>query len=62
MVGEDITEAVLGVNGNQVRLGIAAPKVVAVHREEIFERIRKEAEQTQKWSCVISLGQVMPTC
>ena len=48
MVGEDITEAVLGVNGNQVRLGIAAPKVVAVHREEIFERIRKEAEQTQK--------------
>ena len=42
MIGEDITVTVLGVKGTQVRLGINAPKDVAVHREEIFERIRGE--------------------
>jgi carbon storage regulator len=41
-VGEDVTVTVLGVKGNQVRVGIAAPKSVAVHREEIFERIKLE--------------------
>lgn len=39
MVGEDITITVLGVKGNQVRIGVNAPKDVAVHREEIFNRI-----------------------
>jgi carbon storage regulator len=42
MVGTDVTVTVLGVKGNQVRVGINAPKNVAVHREEIFERIQRE--------------------
>jgi carbon storage regulator len=44
MVGDDVTVTVLGVKGNQVRIGVNAPKSVAVHREEIYERIRKENE------------------
>ena len=42
MIGNDVTITVLGVKGNQVRIGINAPKDVAVHREEIFERIQSE--------------------
>ncbi len=43
-VGNDVDVTVLGVKGNQIRIGIKAPKNVAVHREEIFERIQREAE------------------
>lgn len=45
MIGDEVTVTVLGVKGNQVRVGINAPKNVAVHREEIFERIKREAQQ-----------------
>jgi carbon storage regulator len=46
MIGENISISVLGVKGNQVRIGIDAPKDVAVHREEIFQKIqRAEVEE-----------------
>jgi carbon storage regulator len=49
MIGDDVTITVLGVKGNQVRVGINAPKHVAVHREEIYERIKRE-QQTDEVS------------
>ncbi|HEY2274010.1 MAG TPA: carbon storage regulator CsrA [Steroidobacteraceae bacterium] len=44
MIGDEVTITVLGVKGNQVRVGINAPKHVAVHREEIYERIKREQQ------------------
>ena len=44
MIGNDVTVTVLGVKGTQVRIGVSAPKGVAVHREGIYQRIQAEGE------------------
>jgi carbon storage regulator len=44
MIGNEVTVTVLGVKGNQVRIGVSAPKDVAVHREEIYDRIKREGD------------------
>tara|TARA_B100000508_G_C11414840_1_gene255188 strand:+ start:481 stop:669 length:189 start_codon:yes stop_codon:yes gene_type:complete len=50
MIGDDVKLTVLGVKGNQVRLGVDAPKDVAVHREEIYRRIQQEKDAPEDHS------------
>jgi len=45
MIGDDVAVKVLEVNGCQVRIGVSAPREVEVHRQEIFERIKKEKQE-----------------
>ena len=47
MIGDEVTVTILGVKGNQVRVGINAPRSVPVHREEVYERLDKDGQREE---------------
>lgn len=57
MIGDDVAVTVLGVKGNQVRIGVNAPKEITVHREEIYERIQREKEVQSRSGLPVSDNQ-----
>jgi carbon storage regulator len=61
MIGEQAEVIVLGISGEQVRLGVVAPKSVPVHRKEVFEQIRMENEEAQASVAPASLKDFMQT-
>lgn len=48
MIGDDVTVTVLSINGNQVRIGVNAPRHIPVHREEIYEKIKQQGESAAR--------------
>lgn len=56
VIGEEVTVTVLGVKGNQVRIGVNAPKTVSVHRDEIFERIKNERASSDEPTELLSVA------
>ena len=60
MIGDEVTITVLGVKGNQVRVWINAPKHVAVHREEIYERIKREQQPEEIAPEKVKVAQYLP--
>lgn len=63
MIGHDVTLTVLGVKGNQVRIGVDAPRNVPVHREEIYERIKREHAKGHAFDCCcVECGRAAERC
>lgn len=58
MIGDEVTVTVLGVKGNQVRIGVNAPREVSVHREEIYERIKREQAEIGQGDMPVPAGQI----